>query len=85
MNVTRAEVSRNASSQEQEMILYTVFEKDFNARLILKAFDKNHKEIGRSAVSVQEQSDSSRFVGLPFDSRTSFSLIQYFILEHRSN
>ncbi|MDR2144854.1 MAG: hypothetical protein LBE91_00135 [Tannerella sp.] len=83
LNATRCEISQNDSLQEKEVIVYTIFEGDFDGKLVLKAFDKNDEEIGRSAVAVKEESDNSRFVEFPFDNRTPFSQIQYFILEDR--
>jgi len=84
LKTTRCEINQNDSLQKKEVIVYTIFENDFDGKLVLKAFDKNDEEIARSSVSVKEKSDNSRFVEFPFDTRTSFSRIQYFTLENRA-
>ena len=84
LNATRCEISPNDSLQKKEVIVYTIFENDFDGKLVLKAFDKDNAEIARSSVSIKEKSDNSRFIEFPFDNRTSFNQIQYFILEDRA-
>jgi hypothetical protein len=85
VSVSRSEIHTNDSLLKKEIIVYTVFEKDCAGQFILKAFDKNDKEIGRSVVAIKEQADKSRFVEFPFDDRTSFSLIQYLVLDMKQN
>ncbi|MDR3261670.1 MAG: hypothetical protein LBT78_07515 [Tannerella sp.] len=84
LTVSRTEVHTNDSTLKKEIIVYTVFEKDCDGKLILKAHDKGGEEIGRSAVTVKETSDNGRFVEFPFDERTSFTLIHYLTLEYKS-
>ena len=81
LKATRCEISQSDSIQKKELIVYIIFEKDFDGKLVLKAFDNNDKEIARSAVEVKEKSNNSRFVEFPFDNRTAFDLIQYLTLE----
>lgn len=84
LGATRAETNLNDSTQAKEVIVYTIFEKDFDGKLVLKAFDKGNQEIGRSVVALKEASDNSRFVEFPFDKRTSFTLIKYLLLDAKS-
>ncbi|MDR3268323.1 MAG: hypothetical protein LBT83_04570 [Tannerella sp.] len=84
ITASRTEVHTNDSTLKKEIIVYIVFEKDCDGKLLLKAYDNGEEEIGRSAVTIKETSDNSRFVGFPFDERTPFTLIQYLTLEYKS-
>ena len=88
LEVTRCEISDGIRQKDSTLtkgfVVYTVFEKDFEGKLVLKAFDKNDKEIARSVLEVNEKSDNSRFVEFPFDKRTAFDLIKYLSLDKRS-
>ena len=84
VTVSRCEVSKLDTVGNKGILVYTVFEQDFDGKLLLKAFDSSEQEIGRSLVTVKEEADKSRFIEFPFDERTSFTLIKKLVLDHRS-
>lgn len=84
VQASRCEIHQNDSSRKKGVLVYTIFEDDFDGRLVLKAFDKENNELGRSAIAVTEAADNGHFIEFPFDERTSFTLINYLTLEHRA-
>ena len=84
VTISRCEVHQNENDSIKKVILvYAVFEQDFDGKLLLKATDKNNQEIGRSSVVIAETADNSKFIEFPFDERTSFTLIKQLRLEKR--
>lgn len=83
VSISRSEIYENDSTRKKGILLYAVFEQDYNGKFLLKAFDKDDKEIARSNVLITEIADNSCFIEFPFDERTSFSLIKKLKLEHR--
>ena len=82
VTVSRCEVHQN-DSIKKAILVYAVFEQDFDGKLLLKATDKNNQEIGRSIVVVTETADNSKFIEFPFDERTTLTLIKQLKLEKR--
>lgn len=61
--------------------IYLIAKKDFKGKLMLKAFDKNKKEIGRSNLEVNMKVDEAKYVDFDFDQRTHLLQTEYFTIK----
>lgn len=61
--------------------VYLIAKKDFNGKLILKAFDDDKKEIGRSSLEVSIKKDDAKYVDFSFDERTHLLETEYFTIK----
>ena len=52
------------------LVLYIIFNKDFNSMIVSKVFDKNGLEIGRAKLSVKGQAGDAGYYDFVFDKRT---------------
>jgi len=71
----------NDTTYQTNVIVYTVFNKDFKGKLVLKAFDKENAEIGRKTLEVNKKTDDAKYIDFVFDKRTPLSLADYYTLE----
>ncbi len=81
LEVGRAGKRYNDSTQTTTIVLYTVFNKDFNGQLILRMLDKNNQEIGRQLTSVNKKAEESDFVEFSFDKRTQIAAAERYSLK----
>jgi hypothetical protein len=52
------------------LVLYLIFEKDFNKAITVKAMDKNGLETGRSKISITAKAGNAGYFDFKFDKRT---------------
>ena len=52
------------------LILYIIFNKDFNSTIMSKVFDKNGLEIGRTKVAIKGKAGNAGYYDFVFDKRT---------------
>lgn len=55
---------------ENKLILYLIFDKDFNDTMMARVFDKNGLEIGRTKLKVEGQAGDAGYYDFVFDKRT---------------
>lgn len=72
-----------ASSEDKvkKVTIYLIAKNDFKGDLILKAFDSDKKEIGRSRVKVDIKKEDAKYVDFPFDERTHLLQTEYFSIK----
>lgn len=68
------------SEKTKKVTIYLIAKKDFSGKLILKAFDDNKKEIGRSSLDVVIKKDDAKYVDFAFDARTHLLKTEYFTI-----
>lgn len=64
-------VTSDTIGQDNLLLLYVIFNQDFNGKLTAKVFDKDSLEMGRAAVVVSGKKDEAKFVEFHFDKRTN--------------
>jgi hypothetical protein len=64
------EIARQDTGSDNRLELYLIFAEDFDDTLIVKAFDKNDQEIGRSTQTVSGTKDEAKYFDFDFDKRT---------------
>lgn len=63
-------VKNDTLGSNNQLTLYLIFDKDFNAPLTAKVFDKNGLETGRSKLTVEAKSGDAGYYDFIFDRRT---------------
>ena len=58
------------SSAANKVVVYLIFEKDFNQTVKAKVFDTDHKEYGRTSITISAKAGEAKFVDFVFDQRT---------------
>lgn len=71
----------NDTTHKTDIIIYAIFKKDLKGKLLLKAFDKEKKELGRKTVEVNKKTDDAEYINFEFDERTPLSLADAYTLE----
>jgi len=59
-----------AGGENNMLVLYIIFDKDFKATITAKAFDKKGLEIGRSKLAVEGKAGDAGYFDFAFDKRT---------------
>ena len=65
----------------KKVTIYLIAKKDFKGDLILKAFNANEREIGRSRLNVSIKKDDAQYVDFAFDERTHLLQTEYFTIK----
>jgi hypothetical protein len=69
------------SEKNKKVTIYLIAKKDFSGKLILKAFDDDKKEIGRSCLDVSIKKDEAKYVDFAFDARTHLLQTESFTIK----
>jgi hypothetical protein len=78
----KAEKIYGADTDKQKKVtIYLIAKKDFKGNLVLKAFDADKKEIGRSSLEVSIKKDDAKYVDFSFDERTHLLQTEYFTIK----
>ncbi|MAX71617.1 MAG: hypothetical protein CMC76_11065 [Flavobacteriaceae bacterium] len=64
-----------------KLILYIIFEKDFSKELIAKAYNKKNQEIGRTKVMVEGKAGDAIYFDFLFDKRTDIGYRNKIVIE----
>lgn len=67
----KATVSSDSLGTDNLLVLYVIFNKDFEGKLTAKVFDELSQEMGRSATTLLGKKDETKFVEFHFDKRTN--------------
>lgn len=68
-------------TEAKKVTIYLIAKKDYSGKLVLKAFDDNKKEIGRSIVEVAMKADEAKHVDFDFDTRTHLLQTEFFTIK----
>ena len=63
------------------LVIYLIFDKDFNSPITAKVFDKNGLETGRSKVNAAGKADEAMYVDFVFDKRSHIEVKSKIVLE----
>lgn len=66
-------VSSDSLGTDNLLVVYIIFNKDFESKLIAKAFDEQGLEMGRANVIVKGKKGEAKFVEFHFDKRTNIN------------
>lgn len=67
--------------QENVLILYTIFDKDFEGKIQVKIKNQDDQEIGRLAKEIQGKAGNAEYISFYFDPRTHISKRSNIIIE----
>lgn len=67
----KATVSSDSVGTDNLLVIYVIFNKDFEGKLTAKVFDELSQEMGRSATTLSGKKDEAKFVEFHFDKRTN--------------
>ncbi len=70
-----------AGGENNLLILYLIFDKDFKDNLSVKAFDKNGLELGRTSLEVEGKQNDAKYYDLRFDKRTYIEVKSKIMIE----
>lgn len=62
--------SQSSSGNNNKLVLYIMFDKDFDQEIIAKAYNKKGLETGRTKIRVQGKSGDADYFDFVFDKRT---------------
>ena len=77
----KAEKIYGSDTDKKKVNIYLIAKNDFKGKLILKAFDVNKKEIGRSNLEVKIKKDDAKYIDFVFDVRTHLLQTEYFTIQ----
>lgn len=78
----KAEKSYGSDKDKTKKVtVYLIAKNDFKGKLILKAFDIDKKEIGRSSLEVTIDKEEAKYVDFSFDERTHLLQTEYFTIK----
>ena len=63
------------------LVIYLIFDKDFESPITAKTFDKNGLEIGRSKIDVEGKADDAGYFDFIFDKRSYIEVKSKIVLE----
>jgi hydrogenase maturation factor len=69
----KAMVMNDSLGDDNMLVLYVIFNKDFEGKLSAKAFDDQSLEMGRASVQVNGKKDQAKYVEFHFDKRTTIN------------
>ena len=67
----KATVSSDSTGTDNLLVLYVIFNKDFEGKLTAKAYDQQSLEMGRAAAQVKGKAGEAKFFEFHFDKRTN--------------
>lgn len=67
----KAMVSSDSTGTDNLLLLYVIFNQDFDGPLMAKAFDDQSLEMGRALVNVTGKKNEAKFIEFHFDKRTN--------------
>jgi hypothetical protein len=67
----KTQVTSDSAGTDNVLVVYVIFNKDFDGKLTAKVFDEQSLEMGRSTVTVTGKKDETKFIEFHFDKRTN--------------
>ena len=67
----KSTVTSDSVGTDNLLLLYVIFNKDFEGKLTAKVFDDQSQEMGRASVNVSGKKDEAHYVEFHFDKRTN--------------
>jgi hypothetical protein len=65
-----AVTSDSAVENENVLIVYMIFNKDYKGTMVAKAFDNKNLEMGRVRLNIEGKKDEAKYIEFHFDPRT---------------
>jgi hypothetical protein len=86
IRATRVQASdkKRTETDPQTIDVYVTATEVMSGTLVLKAFDKDDREVGRSLAAVTFTKDDARYVAFDFDARVPLAAVKYFTLDRSS-
>jgi hypothetical protein len=67
----KTSVTNDSVGEDNLLVIYIIFNKDFKGELLAKTFDSKNLEMGRAKVSIEGKKDEAKFIEFHFDKRTN--------------
>jgi hypothetical protein len=71
----------SSGGENNKLVVYLIFDKDFKSVLQVKAFDKTGLECGRNRVELSQKAGEARFIDVHFDRRTHLDVKSRILFE----
>ena len=81
INFGKATVSSDSAGTDNLLLLYVIFNADFEGKLTAKVFDDQAQEKGRSAQTLSGKKDEAKFIEFHFDKRTNIDSKDKLVIE----
>ncbi|AFM04838.1 hypothetical protein Fleli_2473 [Bernardetia litoralis DSM 6794] len=62
--------NQGIGNNDNKLILYLIFNKNFDDTLLVKVFNKNNLEVGRTKLAIQNEANNAKHYNFVFDKRT---------------
>jgi len=69
------------TDKEKKVTVYLIAKNDFKGKLLLKAFNADKKEIGRSSIEITIKKEDAKYEDFSFDERTHLLKTDYFTIQ----
>lgn len=66
-------ISSTAGATDNVLLIYFIFNQDFERKITVKVFDENGREYGRKSEIIMEKADEAKYVDFTFDRRTNIN------------
>ncbi|MCP4137377.1 MAG: hypothetical protein GY754_40795 [bacterium] len=64
--------------------VYIIFDKAYNGKFLMKAFDAAGKEVGRTTATARGAVDDAKYVDFVFDERTPITIVDNYIMKAKN-
>lgn len=71
----------SSGGENNKLVVYLIFDKEFKSSIQVKAFDKTGLECGRNRVQLNEKAGEARFIDVYFDRRTHLDVKSRILFE----
>jgi hypothetical protein len=69
------DAAKDGEKRQEKVSVYLIYDKPFQGELVLRALEKDGKEVGRAFAKVEDKAGGAGYVDFPFDDRTPLKLI----------
>jgi hypothetical protein len=71
----------SSGGENNKLVVYLIFDKEFKSSIQMKAFDKTGLECGRNRVQLNERAGEARFIDVHFDRHTHLDVKSRILFE----
>ena len=71
----------SSAANKNKLIIYLIFDKDFEGEITAKVFDQKGNEYGRSREQISAKKGDAKYIDFLFDRRTDFESKSKFVME----
>lgn len=73
LEIGKIQINSSQNATENILTSYVIFNKDFEGQILVKLFDGDHKEYGRTSLLISAVSGEAKYIDFIFDDRTNIN------------